>query len=73
MAALRFLMAWVDKSEDELTEAIEAAEGTKDLNAIVGILVHATAGDLDEMGPVRHQQSLLFLASSVLYMLQQKF
>lgn len=47
-------MTWADKTEDELTEAIEAAESAKDLNAIVGILVHATAGDPDEMGPVRH-------------------
>jgi len=47
-------MAWAGKSEDQLTEAIEAAEVAKDLNAIVGILVHATAGDPDETGPVRH-------------------
>jgi hypothetical protein len=51
-------MAWEGKDEDELTEAIEAAEGAKDLASIVGILVHATAGDPDEMGTVRQTPPL---------------
>ena len=44
---------WDGKDEDELTEAIDEAESGKDLTSLVGIMVHATAGDPDDMGTVR--------------------